>query len=124
MVHWDRKWLVNFNASKTKLLSFNHYRETFLYPPLHLHGGNLCSSCLLAGWAVITHHLVPNSLSLLLVDAAGCQCFFLVQTKRLQQRGLFFKHFQTYFINVFVNKHKIKWGLLHPIIGSPFRNMK
>lgn len=30
VVNWVRKWLVNFNAPKTKMLSFTHHRDLFL----------------------------------------------------------------------------------------------
>ena len=30
---WGERWLVNFNASKTKLLSVNHHRSVQAYPP-------------------------------------------------------------------------------------------
>ena len=32
IVEWDEKWLVSFNATKTKLLYFNHHRESSLIP--------------------------------------------------------------------------------------------
>lgn len=36
-VNWDMEWLLNFNTSKTKLLSFNYLREPFL-PSLNMAG--------------------------------------------------------------------------------------
>lgn len=36
VVIWGRKWLVNINASKMKLLSFNHHRETSCPPSMLL----------------------------------------------------------------------------------------
>ena len=35
VVEWGEKWLVTFNAAKTKLLSINRYREPFL-PPIYM----------------------------------------------------------------------------------------
>lgn len=49
LVDWDRKWFVNFNATKMELLSFTHHRETSLIPismvDAQLHDG--ASQCLL-----------------------------------------------------------------------------
>ena len=32
IVEWGNKWLVSFNATKTKLLSFNRHRDPLLLP--------------------------------------------------------------------------------------------
>ena len=32
IVEWGNRWLVTFNATKTKLLSFNHHRDPSLVP--------------------------------------------------------------------------------------------
>lgn len=43
VVDWGRKWLVNFNASKMKLLSFTHHREPSL-PPIPMADAQLHES--------------------------------------------------------------------------------
>ena len=35
---WSVKWLVVFNASKTKLLSFSHHRGTPVFPDMSMDG--------------------------------------------------------------------------------------
>ena len=37
-VEWGDKWLVTFNATKTKLLSFNCHRDNPLLVPVELNG--------------------------------------------------------------------------------------
>ena len=37
-VHWGEKWLVKFNASKTKLVTFHHHRDTPDIPTISMDG--------------------------------------------------------------------------------------
>ena len=43
VVEWGDKWLVTFNASKTKLLSINRFRAPFL-PFVKMNGSELTES--------------------------------------------------------------------------------
>ncbi len=43
VVNWGKNWLVNFNASKTKLLSINHHRDPSL-PPIRMSDSQLLES--------------------------------------------------------------------------------
>ena len=43
-VQWGTKWLVKFNASKTKLISFHHHRDTPVFPPVTMGGMTLDES--------------------------------------------------------------------------------
>ena len=44
IVQWGTKWLVRFNASKTKLITFHHYRGTPVFPPVTMGGTMLDES--------------------------------------------------------------------------------
>lgn len=43
VIDWGRRWLVNFNASKTKVLSFTHHKESSL-PPISMADAQLHDS--------------------------------------------------------------------------------
>ena len=40
-VQWGKEWLVSFNTSKTKLVSFNHQRNAPDFPLIHMDGSSL-----------------------------------------------------------------------------------
>ena len=44
VAEWGEKWLVSFNATKTKLLSINRFKDPFL-PPVMMNGVKLPENC-------------------------------------------------------------------------------
>ena len=44
VAEWGEKWLVSFNATKTKLLSINRFKDPFL-PPVMMNGVELPENC-------------------------------------------------------------------------------
>ena len=69
IVEWGNRWLVTFNATKTKLLSFNRHRDPLLVPvkmsSTELHEENLVGKELCAGLLTLSHRRNVVSLCLL-----------------------------------------------------------
>ena len=67
VTEWGERWLVSFNASKTKLLSINKYKNPNL-PPISMLNESFPESYLFTFW--IFFFLIPflgmNTLNLLL----------------------------------------------------------